>query len=99
MKQSASSVKVNELKAASKQKIKGAKGALITAALLFVASRLIRSANVFDAKKTIKERGFMTDDELELKFLAKKVENQNDKYVVEKPKETAAAETEENNKV
>ena len=99
MKQSASSEKVNELKAASKQKIKGAKGALITAALLFVASRLIRSANVFDAKKTIKERGFMTDDELELKFLAKKVENQNDKYVVEKPKETAAAETEENNKV
>ena len=99
MKQSASSEKVNELKAASKQKIKGAKGALITAALLFVASRLIRSANVFDAKKTIKERGFMTDDELVLKFLAKKVENQNDKYVVEKPKETAAAETEENNKV
>lgn len=41
----------------------------------------------------------MTDDELELKFLAKKVENQNDKYAVEKPKETAAAETEENNKV
>lgn len=93
LKKSASSEKANELKAAAKQKLKGAKGFLAAGIALFAASRAILFYNKYDAKKTTKERGFMTDDELELMFLTKKVESQNNKNTIEKPEDKSEAET------
>ncbi len=74
-----SNERLNELKAASMQKSREAKSAVILGLGLLLVSRIIHSLNIFDSAKSLKERGFMSDDEIELKLLAKKVEKDNNK--------------------
>ncbi len=87
-KQAASSDKINELKNNANQKLKTSKGAFIFGIAALAASRIIHLFNSYDAGKTAKERGFMSDDEVELKLLQKKVEKQNSSDV-QKPAEQA----------
>ena len=76
VKENANEEKIKELKTLAGKKFRTGKLTLLAGLLGMMATLGISYYNMLDAKKTAKERGFMTDEEIKLKNLEEQVEKQ-----------------------